>query len=77
MARLNWSKAKTYKSDNFDYSSGKSLSFKDQEKLESRRSDALTLIATYNGNNNFINSLKCKRLISIKQVEVVEKIFSK
>ena len=74
MARMDWDKAKKYKSINYDYSSGKSLSFKDQEKLENRRVNALIFISSYQCYSKFINSLKNRRLLSIKQIEVVEKI---
>jgi hypothetical protein len=74
MARMNWDKAKKYKSDNYDYINGKSLSFKEQEKLENRRVNALIFIQSYQGNSNFINSLKSKRLLSIKQIQVIEEI---
>ncbi len=74
MSRMDWSKARKYKSVNFDYATGKSLSFKEQEKLENRRVKSLIFIANYKGNNKFINSLKAKRLLSVKQMEVIEKL---
>lgn len=74
MTKLNWSKTKKYTSDNINYETGKSLSYKDQEKIENRKVLALLFIQSYQGNSNFINSLKNKRLISIKQVKVIEEI---
>ena len=74
MARLNWDKAKKYQSINYNYDTGKSLSFKELEKLEKRRVKALIFVSSYQGYSKFINSLKNKRILSIKQIEVVEKI---
>lgn len=74
MAKLNWSKAKKYTSHNMNYETGKSLSYKDQEKIESRKVSALLFIQLYQGHSNFINSLKGKRLLSVKQIQVIEEI---
>jgi hypothetical protein len=74
MSRLNWNKAKKYQSVNYNHETGKSLTYKQLEKFENRRVEALIFIQTYQGNSNFINSLKCKSFLTVRQIEVVEKI---
>ena len=74
MARLNWDKAKKYKTSNYNPYMGKSLPYKEQTELEERRVKALIFVSSYKGYSKFINSLKNKRVLSIKQIEVVEKI---